>query len=163
MTLNSNKLTPSSNMHLQRIADGNVFEGSIYIPSSLTIDDFCEITNEEYQSIISQNNELTQAEIGNLLKKQIIVKTCIDDVLDVNCDYYLGEQSIIKLNFPQYDIFYGDVIYLNFTTNNNPTTIILKHKSCIGLNNFIPVENTNYRIECRYNGSNWICSVTETK
>lgn len=54
MTLTGNKLTPSEGMHLQRISDDRVAEGVMYIPSSLTIDDFTEITYEEYLKILQQ-------------------------------------------------------------------------------------------------------------
>ena len=72
MTLKGNKLMPSVDMHLQRISDGSVAESVMYIPSSLTIDDFTEITHEEYLRITQSNgipaDSLTE-EI-NKLKKQ---------------------------------------------------------------------------------------------
>lgn len=52
MTLTGNKLTPSNGMHLKRISDGTVAEGVMYIPSSLSVEDFTEITHEEYLQII---------------------------------------------------------------------------------------------------------------
>jgi hypothetical protein len=52
MTLTGNKLIPSNGMHLQRISDGTVAEGVMYIPSSLSVEDFTEITHEEYLQII---------------------------------------------------------------------------------------------------------------
>lgn len=56
MTLTGNKLTPSEGMHLQRKSDGSVAEGAMYIPSSLTVDDFIEITHEEYLRITQSNS-----------------------------------------------------------------------------------------------------------
>ena len=52
MTLTGNKLTPSNGMHLKRISDGSVAEGVMYIPSSLSVEDFTEITHEEYLQIV---------------------------------------------------------------------------------------------------------------
>ena len=54
MNLIGNKLTPSDGMHLKRLSDGTVAEGIMYIPSSLSVEDFTEITHEEYLKLIQQ-------------------------------------------------------------------------------------------------------------
>lgn len=54
------KLTPKDGHHLKNIHSGEVFENFIYLPKSLTADDFTEITAEEYQQI--KTEELKEAE-----------------------------------------------------------------------------------------------------
>ncbi|MEF2919692.1 MAG: hypothetical protein U0O22_04390 [Acutalibacteraceae bacterium] len=68
MTLTGNKLTPSRGMYLKH-KDGTVFQGTIYIPKSLTEADFIEITEEEYQNLTTSDKEVTQQEYNALMKK----------------------------------------------------------------------------------------------
>jgi hypothetical protein len=75
MTLTGNKLVPNNGMHLKRISDGTVAEGVMYIPSSLSVEDFTEITHEEYLQIIhaeglQSDNDLATEQL-NKLKNQI--------------------------------------------------------------------------------------------
>jgi Uma2 family endonuclease len=49
-------------MHLQRISDGTVAEGVMYIPSSLSVKDFTEITHEEYLQIVQAEGLQSDAE-----------------------------------------------------------------------------------------------------
>jgi hypothetical protein len=58
MTLTGNRLTPTDGMHLKRISDGTVAEGEMYIPSSLSVDDFIEVTHEEYLQIVQADNTI---------------------------------------------------------------------------------------------------------
>ena len=51
------KLIPSEGKHLKNTGTGEVFEGEIFIAKSLSADDFEEITDEEYQKIISTESE----------------------------------------------------------------------------------------------------------
>ena len=53
MTLTGNKLTPNKGMHLQRISDGSVSEGEIWIPPAL-VNDFREISHEEYLKLTQE-------------------------------------------------------------------------------------------------------------
>lgn len=55
------RLEPSENMHLRNIRTNEVYEGFIYIAKSLSIDDFDEITEEEYQQVIA-NTEAEEQE-----------------------------------------------------------------------------------------------------
>jgi hypothetical protein len=64
VTLTDNKLTPSAGMHLQRISDGSVAEGEIYIPPAL-VDDFREITHREYLEIIGQADTNVDTDMDN--------------------------------------------------------------------------------------------------
>lgn len=50
------RLDPSEGMHLRNIHTGEVYESYIYLAKSLSIDDFEEITEEEYQRIIAERN-----------------------------------------------------------------------------------------------------------
>ncbi|MEF2920655.1 MAG: hypothetical protein U0O22_09360 [Acutalibacteraceae bacterium] len=68
MTLTGNKLTPSKGMYL-KYKDGTVFQGTIYIPNSLTEADFIEITEEEYKNLTTGDKEVTQQEYNALMKK----------------------------------------------------------------------------------------------
>ena len=68
MTLTGNKLTPSVGMHL-KYKDGTVFQGTIYIPNSLTEADFTEITEEEYQNLTTGDKKVTQQEYNSLIEK----------------------------------------------------------------------------------------------
>lgn len=71
MTLTGNKLTPAEGMHLKRISDGTVAEGEMYIPSSLSVEDFTEITHEEYLQIIQANADPTPDPTTEQLNKTI--------------------------------------------------------------------------------------------
>lgn len=48
------KLIPAPGLHLRNIITGDVFEGEIYMAKSQTIDAFEEITQEEYDRIIAE-------------------------------------------------------------------------------------------------------------
>lgn len=99
MTLTGNKLVPTDGMHLKRISDGTVAEGEMYIPSSLSIEDFTEITHEEYLKIVQANGEPTPdptTEQLNRLAKQINenatditnLSTEITNVQEALCEVY---------------------------------------------------------------------------
>lgn len=51
------KLEPSDGMCLKNTITGEVYKGFIYLAKSLSVDDFEEITEEEYQQIIESNKE----------------------------------------------------------------------------------------------------------
>lgn len=100
MTLTANKLTPSTGMHLQRISDGSVSEGEIWIPPAL-VDDFREITHEEYlkltQEVDTDNtleNRISKLEEQNKILEQQS-RTNADDITNLQeaiCEVY---ESII--------------------------------------------------------------------
>lgn len=52
------KIEPSAGKHLRRIETGEVFNGFIFIPESLSESDFDEITDEEYEEINTNNNTI---------------------------------------------------------------------------------------------------------
>ena len=63
-------LVPDENMHFQKISNNDVFEGTIYIPDTLSIDDFIQITDEEYQKFIKEGEEeVTQQEYNQLIDR----------------------------------------------------------------------------------------------
>lgn len=91
MTLNGNRLTPSEGMHLQRKSDGSVAEGVIYIPPSLTADDFTEITHEEYLKITQKNSTAPNSileEINRLKKQTDRNSTEITNLQEALCEVY---------------------------------------------------------------------------
>ena len=95
MELIGNKLTPTDGMHLKRISDGTVAEGVIYIPSSLSVDDFIEVTHEEYLRIIQSNVEIIDTATEHLKKleeKININSTEITNLQEAMCEVY---ESII--------------------------------------------------------------------
>lgn len=55
------KVEPSDGMYLKNKVTGEVYDGFIYIAKSLSIDDFEEITQEEYQEI-KQNEKMLDYE-----------------------------------------------------------------------------------------------------
>ena len=55
------KVEPSDGMYLKNKVTGEVYDGFIYIAKSLSIDDFEEITEEEYQEI-KQNEKMLDYE-----------------------------------------------------------------------------------------------------
>lgn len=63
-TVNLIRLAPSESMHLRNIITGEVYEGCIYLAKSLSIDDFEEITDEEYQEIIAERAKERESENG---------------------------------------------------------------------------------------------------
>lgn len=95
MELIGNKLTPADGMHLKRISDGTVAEGVIYIPSSLSVDDFIEITHDEYLRIIQSNGEIIDPateQLKKLEEKININSTEITNLQEALCEVY---ESII--------------------------------------------------------------------
>lgn len=63
------RLMPDKNMHFQKISNGEVYEGVIYVPDTLSVDDFKQITEEEYQKIINEGGEVTQQEYDELIAR----------------------------------------------------------------------------------------------
>lgn len=63
------KLTPDENMHFQKISNNEVYESTIYVPDTLSIDDFRQITEDEYQNIIKEGEEMTQQEYNELIDR----------------------------------------------------------------------------------------------
>lgn len=63
------KLIPDKNMHFQKISNNEVYEGVIYVPDTLSVDDFKQITEEEYQKIIKEGGEVTQQEYDELIDR----------------------------------------------------------------------------------------------
>lgn len=68
MTLKGNRLTPSDGMYLQRISDGSVADGEMWIPPSLR-DDFREITRDEYLKLTQQTDTDTADDITKRVSK----------------------------------------------------------------------------------------------
>ena len=50
------KVEPSDGMYLKNKVTGEVYDGFIYIAKSLSVNDFEEITAEEYGKIIEKRN-----------------------------------------------------------------------------------------------------------
>jgi hypothetical protein len=57
-----NKLIPATGYHLKNIHTDEVFEGIIYLAKSLSEEDFVEITEEEYQTIIKDEEDINNDE-----------------------------------------------------------------------------------------------------
>lgn len=54
------RLEPSEGMFLKNKVTGEVYDGFIYLAKSLSIDDFEEITKEEYERIIKDREMLEE-------------------------------------------------------------------------------------------------------
>lgn len=54
------KVEPSDGMYLKNKVTGEVYDGFIYIAKSLSINDFEEITQEEYERIIKERETLEE-------------------------------------------------------------------------------------------------------
>lgn len=54
------KVEPSDGMYLKNKVTGEVYDGLIYIAKSLNINDFEEITQEEYERIIKDRKMLEE-------------------------------------------------------------------------------------------------------
>ena len=65
------KLNPASGMHLMNKLTGKVYENSIYLAKSLSVDDFEEITEEEYQQIIQ--SKLQQENIRKFNRHSVTI------------------------------------------------------------------------------------------
>lgn len=63
-TVNLVKLDPSEGMHLRNIHTCEVYADFIFLAKSLSIDDFEEITDEEYQEIIAEQEKERESENG---------------------------------------------------------------------------------------------------
>lgn len=55
-TVNLIRLDPSEGMHLRNIRTGEVHESYIFLAKSLSVENFEEITQQEYQRIIEERN-----------------------------------------------------------------------------------------------------------
>lgn len=58
------RLDPSDGMRLRNVITGEVHESYIYLAKSLSIDDFEEITQEEYREIITKREKERERENG---------------------------------------------------------------------------------------------------
>ena len=63
-TVNLVKLEPSSGMHLRNIHTCEVYADFIFLAKSLSVNDFEEITDEEYQEIIAEREREREGENG---------------------------------------------------------------------------------------------------
>lgn len=63
-TVNLVKLEPSEGMHLRNIHTCEVYADFIYLAKSLSVNDFEEITDEEYQEIIAERERERESENG---------------------------------------------------------------------------------------------------
>lgn len=101
MILIDTKLSPDKGMHLMHKVTGNVFEGDIYIPNTLTKDDFEEITAEKYNQLIdmkfsnSEGENMTKYEYEELKNRIATVEatstensTQITQVQEALCEIY---------------------------------------------------------------------------
>lgn len=52
------KLAPSENKHLRNKNTGEVFEGEIFLAKSLSIEDFEEISEEEYKAAKAESEDI---------------------------------------------------------------------------------------------------------
>lgn len=51
------RLEPSESMHLKNIQTGEVYESYIFLAKSLSIDDFEEITGDEYKKAVADREK----------------------------------------------------------------------------------------------------------
>ncbi len=101
MNLTGNKLSPNEGMHLKYKINGMVFPGEIYIPSTLSENNFEEITADEYnqllnkQELLTEDNSVTKQEYQELSNRLATVEatsidnsTQITQVQEALCDIY---------------------------------------------------------------------------
>lgn len=69
-TVNLIRLDPSEGMHLRNILTGEVYESYIYLAKSLSIDDFEEITAEEYEKLQKKGTMMNYERINYNSKKR---------------------------------------------------------------------------------------------
>ena len=65
------KLNPTDGMHLMNKFTGKVYENYIYLAKSLSVDDFEEITEKDYQQIIQ--SKLQQENIGKFNRHSVTI------------------------------------------------------------------------------------------
>lgn len=53
-----NKLTPSEGKHLKNIANGDIYEGTIYLGIYDNASNYVEVTEEEYQEYLKQKENV---------------------------------------------------------------------------------------------------------
>lgn len=105
--------------------------------------------------------EQDKSDIAQLAAAKIkhIVKTTLDNLLTVNTEYYLGEQTEVNLVYPQ-TANLGDYICINFISGETAATVI--SQNCIGLDSFVPNANSICEIHAQYNGQ-WVCLTSQTE
>ena len=54
MKLTNNKLTPGKNKHLKNVNTGDIFESCIYLGCYDSKDNYCEVSEEEYQEYLKE-------------------------------------------------------------------------------------------------------------
>lgn len=52
-----NKITPSENKHFKNIHTGDIYEGAIYLGIYDSIDNYVEVTEEEFQEWLNREVE----------------------------------------------------------------------------------------------------------
>ena len=101
MVLIGRQLIPKENMYLQNIHDQTVYANSIYIPLSLSEEDFKEITKEEYDKIIAieSGDDVTREEYNKIIERlEQVEETSQDNAIQITdaqialCEIY--EQTI---------------------------------------------------------------------
>ncbi len=65
------RLEPSDGMYLRNTITGKVFDSFIYLAKSLSVDDFEEITREEYREIIQ--SKLQQENIRKFNRHSVTI------------------------------------------------------------------------------------------
>lgn len=54
------KLIPGKNKHYKNIENGDIYEGTIYLSVYDSVDNYVEVSEEEYQASLKPTNKLQQ-------------------------------------------------------------------------------------------------------
>lgn len=113
MVLNGGKLTPGDNMHLKCISTEEIFEGAVYLPSSLSKKDFEEVAHSEYLKFIGEEvEEVTREEYEEMEKR---VGSLEEDVTDLKAPDWSAGKSYVSGD----EIRYNGVVYV--VLQNHPS------------------------------------------
>lgn len=124
------------------------------IPRILTNDKI----NDIVKAALTDSNHLTMTVAEQTVAKSVLgvatIKTTMDNVAEVNTEYYLGTQSTVSITLPA-SANAGDKITVDFTSGSTATTLTLTGNNIAGDTSFVPEANKLIEMNFKYDGTYW--------
>lgn len=123
------------------------------VPRILTNDKI----NDIVKAALTDSKHLTMTAAEQAVAKSVLgvatIKTTMDNVAEVNTEYYLGSQSTVDITMPS-TATAGDKITVDFTSGSTATTLTLTG-TIAGDTSFIPEANKLIEMNFKYDGTYW--------
>lgn len=114
-----------------------------------------EVANKQ-DTLVSGSNIKTinnQSILGSGNMNIYKVKTTLDNILNVNTQYYLGTQSSLNLTLPS-TASAGDIITVDFESGTTATTLSISG-NIAGDIDYTPIANSLVELNFKYDGTYW--------